>query len=249
MRYLFILFVLGFNFSDFSQNNFCSFKNQQWGQYYNEIHFQNKLSILSDVGFRTKSSFNEYAQYISRVGLAYQMYPDVRYAVGFAHLGFYNNNELNKLEFRTYQEVLWQQNAKKLNLTYRIRVEERFFQGLEEHRFNGASSFNLRFRYYVKMGIPLFHFKANNYIENISFQLGNELFLNAGKQVQNQIFDQNRVILGPNFQFSKNLSCNLNYNFQFSNNRSAKETCVTQVFWLGIKHQIHYVKKHERTAY
>jgi hypothetical protein len=248
MRYLIILLALCSNLLTFGQNSSLSQNNQQWAQYYNQVSFKNKISLVSDFGFRSKNSFGEYAQYISRVGLAYQIYPEVQYTVGFAHLGCFTDNQLHKIEVRPYQEVLWTQKKKNIGLMYRIRVEERFFQTLEEHRFV-ESTFNLRFRYYLKLTVPIHSYDKEKGLQKISFNVGNELFLNAGKQVQNQVFDQNRIILGPCFSFAKKLSCNLNYNFQYTNNRLNIEKSITHVVWLGVKHQINYISKNEKSAY
>ncbi len=64
--------------------------------------------------------------------------------------------------------------------------------------------------------------------------IGDEIFINAGKEIIYNRFDNNRILVGSTFQINKNLNLSFIYNYQLGqrNNKAAYEH--SDIFWLGI---------------
>ena len=151
---------------------------------------------------------------------------DMRVVAGFAHLGFWSSEGLNRWEFRPYQELTLGKDWRKFGLTHRFRLEERFFSYRPQQT---TQAFALRFRYRLLGNIPLSTTETP-----LAILLGNEIFLHAGKGFR--VFGQNRLLIGVQKSFSDAFSVNLVYNHQYGSGSEANQFRQTYVFWLGIKH-------------
>jgi len=108
-----------------SQDKIISKENQQWFQYYNQTNINAKWSWLSDVGFRWRDGFQENSQYIVRTSIGYIINPSVRISSGFAHLGFFSSNKIQRFELRPYQEINVKNTFNKISISHRYRIEQR----------------------------------------------------------------------------------------------------------------------------
>lgn len=236
-----ILFFYLANTNDlFGQNKDVTSGNQQWFQYYNETQLSEKWAWLSDAGYRWQNGFKESSQYLIRIGIGYNLNSNCRVSSGFAHLGFYSNDVLNRMEFRPYQEVQFKHNFNKIDLNHRYRIEERFSYPYNNNQTKSESTFNFRFRYSIMVGIPLFKLRGE---KEIILNIGNEIFINAGKDIVNNVFDQNRFIISPSFKLNKQLTFSLTGNNQFASTTTQGNFENTYIIWLQIKHKLTLKKK------
>ena len=213
-------------------------KDKQWLQYYNTIKLNNSWIIKSDGGFRWENRFENNSQYIIRTGLAYKIMPKMQVLLGIAHLGFYNNDELSRREIRPYQEFTINDLYGKLKIQHRYRLEERYFSTIN----SSATSFNYRFRYRIYVTFPIVDFSEEEKSSKLFLNLGDEIFINAGKDIVYNIFNQNRVLLGTTYQLNKNFSFTFTYNFEFGARNQPQEFTQNNIFWLGIAHKINAVQ-------
>lgn len=214
-----------------------TYSNQQWIQDYIEAKLSTNWIWLADAGFRWKDAFNQRSQYLARTGLGYNLHSNIQMAAGAAVFGFYSNDTFSKFEFRPYQELIIRQNFEPVNIQHRFRSEERFFWKVEHGGVTGKSSFNFRFRYRFLITVPLLKLSILNSDKILMLNLGDEIYINAGDEIVFNVFDQNRVLIGPIFQFSENLKFSLLYNFQFGTSNGAGEYKHDDVLWLGINHK------------
>lgn len=210
--------------------------NQQWFQYYNQLTLSKKWSISSDFGIRFKNEFSSLSQHIMRTGVNFHLDKQVTAGLGFAQLGSYQNRKPQLLEFRPFQELDLKQSTGFFHLHHRFRVEERFFKSTD-HAEASTEAFNFRFRYRFIANIPLIKFSGKA-PKTLFLHAGDEIFLNAGKEISHNVFDQNRVLLGPAFQFDDRLTATFTYQHQFSSSSSPNHYRQTNVFWFGLKHKI-----------
>jgi hypothetical protein len=90
-----------------------------------------------------------------------------------------------------------------------FRVEQRYRQTIVEGQLTDDYAFNWRLRYNFSMTIPL---KGKQVVANTPFLfLNDELHINAGKNVVNNYFDQNRAFVGFGYQFTSHLNAQLGY--------------------------------------
>lgn len=246
MKYIKFLAVLLFAVATMhvkAQNKKVKKGNQQWVQYYVQIKLCEKWTLAADAGYRVGDHFTEKVQYIARAGLDYAINPSLHIAAGFANLGFYSGGKINKTEFRPYEEVSIKNPFPKFDINHRFRLEERFFNPVQNGKIERPGTFNFRFRYSFMASIPLFNLSKKNRDEKILFNIGDEIFLNAGRSVVYNLFDQNRFIISPTLQFSKNLSVSFTWNSQFSATTTPATYNQTNVAWLQVRHKLDFTNK------
>ncbi|MBK6525125.1 MAG: DUF2490 domain-containing protein [Crocinitomicaceae bacterium] len=141
-----IVIVLSFCFSTklFSQDFANS--NQQWIHYYSQIDLNQKNRIGFDGGFRWKDACSEPALFLVRVSYWQKIKPNLSLGIGIAHTGSFSNREINTLELRPYQELLYLKKKEKLTVQIRYRSEERLFSDFHEGTAN-TKTFVLRNRF------------------------------------------------------------------------------------------------------
>lgn len=209
---------------------------QVWLQSYHEAKVSEKWTLLLDGGFRWRDGVDDKLAYIVRAGAGYALTPRLRAAAGFAHLGGYAGEKVIRREYRPYQELQLKDQLGRLNLSQRLRIEERFFDDLAV----GVSTvdFNFRFRYSVMVGIPLLRLSAKNPDRRLVLNVGDEVFINAGRQITHNVFDQNRLILSPSLQWNKDLSIALTYNSQFASTPAPEVFLHSKIYWLQLRYNV-----------
>jgi len=234
--FLFVLFSIISGFI-FGQKKSIDRSNQQWFQYYNQYKLNSKLILLTDVGYRFISNFKYRSKYLVRLGFGYQLTPDLRVAMKIAHLGGYKLGELNIQEFRSSQELLLKTKIPYGFLTQNFRVEERFFKPINN---GNVTKFNFRFRYQLMCSFSLLNFFHEQ--KKLLLSVGDEIFINSGKDIIYNVFDQNRILIGPTIVLGPTLSFQFIYNHQFKAKNTPQEYRQDYVYWLKIKHKIGFSK-------
>lgn len=232
-----VIFLLWINVL-MAQTKNTSTNNQQWLQYYNQIKLNEKWTWVNDGGYRWRGGFEESAQYILRTGIGYSINPNVRILTGFAHLGFFSDHAMNKVEFRPYQELVVKNRFNKIGITHRYRIEERFFNPIVDRSIESPNTFNFRFRYSFMASFPLFGLSKTDPDKLFVLNIGDEIFINAGSSIVNNVFDQNRILISPSFLFSKNLTIALTWNSQFASTTQQASYRYSNIIWFQIKHNL-----------
>lgn len=210
--------------------------NQQWIQYYTRILLNDHWYIPADAGIRWRSGLEELSQHIVRAGIGYQFNSGITVGAGITQSGFYSDGHLRSSEIRPYQEASFTQAWNKISLINRLRLEERFFS----YRDGRRSEFNFRLRYRLMLNMPLFTFHSPG--RKLSLLLGDELFLNAGKNIVYNTFDQNRIVTGIQYS-TGNLDLALNYNHQFAARNAPGKFMQEYILWLTCNQTINLRKK------
>lgn len=222
--------------------------NQQWIHYYNESKLSTKWTLLTDGGHRWKDNLKESSLYIVRMGINYKLNSNMSSTIGFAHLGFYNSNKLNRVEFRPYQEINITNKYEPISILHRFRVEERIFYNVIEGKIQSKSDFNFRFRYRFMLNIPIFELASTGTDKKLSLNVGDEIMINAGNNIIYNVFDQNRILVGPVIQFNENFAISLIYSSQFATTKFAGTYNSTDVLWIGINHKLNLLKHQNHTS-
>lgn len=242
-----LIFFVGISTFTSAQSKNVKKSSQRWIQYYNQSKIGNKWTWSTDGGFRWNTLLNNPSQYIVRTAFGYQLNNTMKISAGFAHLGFYTSEKLSKIEFRPYQEFAINNKYKNLVILHRFRVEERYFKNVVHGDIQHGHTFNFRFRYQCMLNIKILKLSSANPDKALAINLGDEIFINAGKKIVYNTFDQNRFLIGPSISFSKNLSVGLTYNRQFSSANAANSYNHTDIMWLIIRHNLD-LTKHKKKA-
>ena len=90
-----------------------------------------------------------------------------------------------------------------------VRAEQRFNHRVQGDQLADGYGFNWRFRYNILLQVP---FKGETVRPGVlNFALQNEAFINAGKQITYNYFDQNRFFVGLSYPFSKAFTVQAGY--------------------------------------
>ena len=207
---------------------------QQWIQHYQQIDLDKAWHVAIDGGFRWRDGFSTQSQYIIRGAMGYAIGGNVSVRAGLAHLGFYRASSLDRIEVRPYQELKLRQEFGKFKLSHRYRAEQRFMSLLEAQDDRHRHHFNWRFRYAISATMPVFTFHTG---QKVLLTIGNEVFVNAGREVVDRFFAQNRLIISPSYKPNKNLRLALTWNYQFASTSEVGRFVHSQVLWLQTHHR------------
>lgn len=245
---LLIFFFLSNTGGVFGQEKNVSNGNQQWLQYYNQTKLGNNWTWLSDGGYRWKDGFQKSSQYLVRTAIGYMINPHIRISSGFAHLGFFSKGNLNKMEFRPYQELHLKNKISKIELSHRYRIEERFFNPVIDGEIQTPNEFNFRFRYSIMVSIPLFKLSKEKTDKVFLLNIGDEIFINAGNDIVYNVFDQNRFIISPTFKLNEQVTFSLTWNSQFAGTTTQGSFVNTNVIWIQVKHKLNLTSKKQNVT-
>ncbi len=189
----------------FAQDQLAKYKydNMLWMGYYNSVKINDKWSLNSDLQYRTKDWYKTPLQALARIGLNYKINSRLNVTAGLAHFRFYLNDVVTRGEWRPWEEVALSDRIGKVKLNNRLRVEQRFNEGVASGEPNGIFKFNWRFRYRFDIQYPA--------ESKISLVVGNEVMINTGKNISNNYFDQNRTWAGVNTEITKKFSVQLQF--------------------------------------
>lgn len=210
---------------------------QVWAAYFNQTRFSNRWGIWLDAQLRTKDDFFDHlSQFLVRPGIIYYVNDNVRLTAGYAHFWFYpadNHSKITQPEHRLWQQVQWFTKYKRNKTVQALRLEERYRRKiLNDSTLASGYGFNYRLRYNFSWQIPLSkEVKKGAW----SFILGNEIFVNFGKQITYNYFDQNRFFTG--LAYSTNATDNIQFGYmnifqQLATGNNYRSTSIARVVYL-----------------
>jgi Protein of unknown function (DUF2490) len=181
-------------------------QNQVWLGYFNQSRFSKHWGSWVDLHLRTKENFfDSLNQTILRFGGTYYLSDNVKFTAGYAYVTNYpqdNHAYVSRQEHRIWQQFQWYSNYPRLRLMQWIRLEERFRQQIKNaHEIGNGYNFNYRLRYSIRLMLPL----ASEPFAPGSFSavFNDELFINFGKEIVYNYFDQNRFFAGFAYHLNK----------------------------------------------
>ncbi len=168
--------------------------------------------------WRRDQWISNWQQSLFRPAINYQMLPDMQLQMGMAWVvtfdyGDYPLNSFGKTypEYRLHEQVQFSQQVARVSLQHRIRLEQRWVA-----RFNSAVSekpdaytYTNRTRYMLRMQCPL----QGRTLDDREFYAAayDELFIGFGKNVGENIFDQNRIGVLAGYKVNKHLRVEAGY--------------------------------------
>ena len=189
-----------------------------WYTYTGTFRVQPKWSLHTEYQWRREDFGTTWQQSLLRVGVNYQLHPNVLLHLGYGWIetfnyGDYPINGFGKQfpEHRIYQQVNVTQKTGRVDWLHRYRLEQRW-----NGRFNSADSDNPdgwtylnRLRYMVRLQVPL----QGPTLDDKEFYLAayDEIFIGFGKNVAQNVFDQNRVSFLAGYRLNKNLKIEAGY--------------------------------------
>ena len=162
-----------------------------WFRYYNKLAVSPMWQVQTELEMRRFVGPDRLHQGVTRVNALRQLKAGPSLGGGMTlflqTLPQSAEEEVDRLrpEIRPHQELNLAQPLGRMTLHHRYKVEERFFGETSEE----PAEFAMRFRYKIEAQIPLT--QVGTY--PLLLRVYNEVMVNAGPAVVNNIFDQNRV--------------------------------------------------------
>ena len=192
-----------------AQNNRITTKNNiGWYNYFGTIKLNNKWGIHTEYQWRRDNYITNWQQSLLRVGINYQLKPSILFRVGYGWIETYAYGEIplnalgrNFTEHRLFQMAQLSQKEGIVDISHRFMLEQRFVGRYSNPSKTKEDEFPLlnRLRYMYRMQLPL---KGKTIADKTPYvALYDEIFVGFGKNVNANVFDQNRlgVLLGYKF--------------------------------------------------
>ena len=179
-------------------------QNLLWFAYFNTIEFKPKWSTTFDVQERIFTDKLKQHQLVFRGQLNFKLPKQWFVSAGFTYFlqsphDPYSTSTLMIPELRPHIQFSNRNDVtEKLFLQHQYRVGKRFFRNTADNELISGFSTNFRFRYQISFNYVVF--SINN--KPVTLRLNNEIHVNAGKTIVNNVFDQNRIYIGMNFKIS-----------------------------------------------
>jgi len=215
MKHLFylVLFLLGGNALAQQPVKTIIPQRQAWLGYFNQTRLSHRWGVWLDLHARRigDDHVNRWNTEIIRPGLTYYASDALRFTAGYAYVRhFPSSTDLPvRPEHRIWQQVAWNSKIGRLALMQWLRTEQRYNRRVVGNRLGDDYAFNHRFRFNILAQYPLKGETIRPGVLNAVVQ--NEVFINAGKEITYNYFDQNRFFVGLSYPFNKALMAQAGY--------------------------------------
>lgn len=169
-----------------------------WYMYFGMNRISDRFSIHTEAQFRFYEVTSNFNQLLLRTGLNYHINQNAIATLGYAYISTDTSfeelpGEENTQEHRIFQQFILTNKVWKLLFEHRYRFEQRFID------FGVNSDTRHRARYRLQITLPL--------TKVLFLNAYNEIFLN----LQDEVFDQNRLYGALGFKLNSQSSIQLGY--------------------------------------
>jgi len=224
LKVAFIAFFLVQSFIIQAQTRTHTHNTNAWLMYFGNHKFSNHIGLHAEAQWRRSDIFSENQQLILRTGLDYYFKSNLRFTVGYAFIETYPYGEFAVQhafpEHRIWQQLLVPQDLGKVKLSHRYRLEQRMIGNASTGKFENGRYEN-RARYMAKATINL-----TTGSRPVFAAFYDEVFINFGKEVGYNIFDQNRLYGAIGCSVSPSFKIELGYLYQLIQLRSLEASSL-----------------------
>jgi hypothetical protein len=206
-----------------------------WFGYFNQTRFTNKSGLWFDAHLRLNGDFTRQVHTtMLRAAYTYYFSDNARLSVGYANVfnpGHEGADDVK--EHRPWQQIQWFEKKSWFNMAQYIRLEQRYRKVGD----GGDYTFNShRVRYNISFTIPL---TQKQVAPKTPFLFtNNELFINMGKNIVNNYFDQNRFFVGLGYQFTSHMNAQVGYLNVFQQLPASNKYVNTDAIRLFVFHNL-----------
>ena len=205
--------------SGFSQNTRITDNNSiGWYTFTGSFKLNQKFGIHSEYQWRRDERITNWQQSLLRVGVNYQLNQKIQFRLGYAWIETFPYGEipLNSFgkdftEHRSFQMATLSDKVSVVDLSHRFMLEQRWVGRYTNANLNSEDDylFMNRFRYMFRSQIPL---KGKTIADKTPYlAVYDEIFIGFGENVNENIFDQNRLGLVFGYRFNKTFRMEAGY--------------------------------------
>lgn len=222
---------------------------QVWLGTTSQLRFSDRWGGYYDVQTHSRKNYVEgMSQFSFRLGAFYYFTDDVRVGAGYAlNENFYSDqkNLTVQPEHSPWQQLSWTNRFKHFTLNQSLRYEERFRHNMLGNKLAKGYSLSYRTRYNVFLNYPLTrNARVKNALDAVMY---NEVYLNFGKHIVYNTFDQYRIFAGLNYHLTSRASLLFGYLDifqQLASGNAYRKLHTARIFYLR---NFDLRKKHNKT--
>ncbi|UHG91103.1 DUF2490 domain-containing protein [Spirosoma oryzicola] len=226
-----------------------------WFVYAGDHQIAKKWAIHTEFQERRVDWVQQPQQLLARLGFVRTLTERVEVSGGYTYFQSYRYGNYPEVmgraepENRLYEDISLKDQLGRLGLTHRLRLEQRWL-GSRDQSGQGAVQeweYQNRIRYQLSLEFPL----QGKTIEDKEWYLNafDELFIGFGRNVNDNVFNQNRLSSGLGYQFTNNAKLELNYLYQIrqhadpdpASSRSVVE--LNSGIWVNVLYNLDFTKK------
>ena len=219
-----------------------------WTVYEGDHQVSDKWFVHTEYQLRRVRLLGVQQQHLARLGVGHQLTDRVTISGGYTYFQTHEYGRYPTVsgrpqpEHRLYEDVTLTDELGRLQLEQRLRLEQRW---LGERAADGIGpvqdwDYQHRIRYQLSGSFPL----QGPTIDDGEWYLNafDELFISFGRNVGNNVFNQNRISGGLGYQFTSNAKVELNYLNQVSQHADPDPASGRPVFEInnGVRLNILY---------
>ena len=183
-----------------------------WTRYYNLLTISDKWSLHSEFDNRIFISTFKENLFMFRVNGRYKINKNTEIGSGFSYFSVTTqepeiNFDFNTTEYRGQQDITWKKELGNSTINQRFQIEERFFHNANKQSLLPGTTYNWRFRYRFQADFNCWK-KKDQYLKTIVYD---EIMINAGRNIINNTFDQNRIYAAFQYGINKSMALELGY--------------------------------------
>ena len=195
------ILLAAFSASLFAQNTRINDRNNiGWWAGFGTFKLANKWSLHTEYQWRRENFVTDWQQSLLRVGANYQIDPKIQLRLGYAWIetfpyGDYPINALGRdfTEHRIFQMATLTDKPGRLDFVHRFMLEQRWIGRYTRAALASEDEYFFvnRLRYMFRVQCPL----KGNTLDDKEFYAAayDEIFIGFGKNVNENVFDQNRL--------------------------------------------------------
>ncbi len=182
---------------------------QSWISVNSTLRLKNKFGLITDIHVRRNDLLAKEGFYFVRIGANYWIRENLTATAGYAHMWVAPANQSWQhfsREHRMYQQLQLNAKTGKINITQRLRNEQRWQEKIVDDHFINRYKFTNRARYLLSITVPVFKDP-----QLPKLVLADELAVQSGREIVYNSFDQNRLFAGIRQQITKTLAFDFGY--------------------------------------
>lgn len=223
-------------------------RSELWTGLYTKYRVGKKLYYYGEYHFRTRDQLvQNIAQVYLRFGMSYIIDKSLEVTAGIVTPLYWAPPEFDNVEepfdnvvpqFRLWQQMLFVQSISKAKIYHQIRTEQRW-----RRDWLVDSPFKLTFRWRYKLAtyIPLNSYKLQK--GTVFASLNNEIFIQSGRTIILNPFEENRTFLGLGYILNENLQFQTGYTFSYQQRPSGNDFINRGLVRIAIYHNLDFTKR------
>lgn len=213
--------------------------NGAWFGFYTRYHLNNRWSYYGEHHFRRRNGFNSMGQIYLRVGGTYKLAKNLEITGGLVNPWYWAPDQkdinLDKIvpQWRAWEQVVQSTLYKYAKVLHQLRVEQRYARAYLK---NSPFQLTHRFRYKLTIYIPLNRRQLKP--KTVFISLYDEIFMQAGKSITYNHFEDNRAFIGLGYKINENVQIQAGYMNSFRHDGAPDLYESRSIFRFNIYHQM-----------